>query len=278
MKLEMILTTWLFLTCNAISAQTYKIFYDFKWRQELGSENYNSELTVLQQDKDVSYYESVAKFKYDSIKTIIANDGGRSFPAPKTEWKLQTLVVKDTKEQITTTEEIFFDKVYLTKYLCKPVWKITEDRHKIFNYNVQKAETDFAGRHWIAWFTMDIPIGDGPYKFYGLPGLILKVSDSEEHFIFEIKGLVKERNSIEGRNAHTSKVSLSPGKREIFWNNYREDPSMIFANLNAPGATFSYVYQGLNVDSREAKALYNKREKEKINTFRIPIETCACDF
>lgn len=33
----------------------------------------------------------------------------------------------------------------------------------------QKATCDFAGRKWIAWFTTEIPIQDGPYKFYGLP-------------------------------------------------------------------------------------------------------------
>jgi GLPGLI family protein len=44
--------------------------------------------------------------------------------------------------------------------------------------------------------------------------LILKISDSEENFIFEIKGITKEKNSIEERNAHTSKVKFTPKQWE----------------------------------------------------------------
>lgn len=56
-------------------------------------------------------------------------------------------------------------------------WKIVEEYEYILGYKSQMAETEFAGRKWIAYFTPDISINDGPYKFKGLPGLILKVAD-----------------------------------------------------------------------------------------------------
>jgi len=37
-----------------------------------------------------------------------------------------------------------------------------------------------------AWFTREIPIAEGPYKFYGLPGLIIKISDSRDYYSFEL--------------------------------------------------------------------------------------------
>ncbi|WP_185289765.1 hypothetical protein [Chryseobacterium lactis] len=52
---------------------------------------------------------------------------------------------------------------------------------------------------------------------------------------------------------------------------------MIFANLNSSNNTFTYVYNGKDVDSREAKEAYNKAEQEKINIFKIPIETQWCE-
>jgi GLPGLI family protein len=60
-------------------------------------------------------------------------------------------------------------------------WEILQEKSVYEGYNVQKASTVFAGRKWTAWFTNEIPISDGPYKFSGLPGLILKISDDKQN-------------------------------------------------------------------------------------------------
>src|SRR5690606_25637525 len=52
-------------------------------------------------------------------------------------------------------------------------WQILPETTTIGDYKAQKAQTQFAGRTWFAWFTTDIPLQDGPYKFSGLPGLII---------------------------------------------------------------------------------------------------------
>lgn len=277
MKITLLIILFAFMGSVNTFSQSYKIIYDFKWRTEKGSKEYNSELTALIKNNEASYFESLAKFKYDSLKTVLVKQGSRSFSSPEEKWKLQALISKNFKSQTTVSEENFFDKVYFTSYTCKPNWKIHQEKSRLFNYTVQKAETDFGGRKWIAWFTNEVPVNDGPYKFFGLPGLILKISDSEENFIFEIKGITKEKNSIEERNAHTSKVKFTPKQWETFWNKYQKEPSMIFANLNSSNNTFTYVYNGKDVDSREAKEAYNKAEQEKINIFKIPIETQWCE-
>ncbi|MFC3158251.1 GLPGLI family protein [Chryseobacterium arachidis] len=277
MKLKLIIILFTLTAFLKVFSQSYKIVYDFKWKTEENTENYNSELTVLLKNKENSYFESLAKFKYDSVKTKLVKQGSRNFPAPKQQWKLQTLIFKDLKSQTTITEENFFDKVYLTTYRCKPSWKILQEKSRMFNYNVQKAEADFGGRKWIAWFTNEIPISDGPYKFYGLPGLILKISDFKENFIFEIKGLTKEENNIDERNAYTAKVNFTPKQWETFWTQYQKDPAMIFANLNSSNATATYVYYGQNIDSKEVKEAYNKSEKQKIDVFKNPIELKTCE-
>lgn len=41
---------------------------------------------------------------------------------------------------------------------------------------------------WEAWFTTEIPLPYGPYKFHGLPGLILEVYDTKNNFIFSFVG------------------------------------------------------------------------------------------
>jgi len=59
----------------------------------------------------------------------------------------------------------------------------------ILGYRCKKALTHFRGRNYIAWYSMEIPVSDGPYKFRGLPGLILLVHDTQNLHRFEIVGL-----------------------------------------------------------------------------------------
>ncbi len=61
-------------------------------------------------------------------------------------------------------------------------WDILNDTDTILGYVTRKAQVHYAGRDYIAWFTEDIPINDGPWKFWGLPGLILKVADAQNLF------------------------------------------------------------------------------------------------
>lgn len=75
-------------------------------------------------------------------------------------------------------------------------WQLTGEIDTILNYKVQKATSNFGGRSWIAWFCPDIPYNDGPYKFNGLPGLILKVYDSRLHYVFELTSNEKPDQEI----------------------------------------------------------------------------------
>ena len=75
---------------------------------------------------------------------------------------------------------------------CTPMqWSLTGEAEQVGDYQCQKAVTSFGGREWTAWFCPDIPVDGGPYKFCGLPGLILKVEDSEKHFSWTMTGIEK---------------------------------------------------------------------------------------
>ncbi|GHT71710.1 hypothetical protein AGMMS50239_40950 [Bacteroidia bacterium] len=68
-------------------------------------------------------------------------------------------------------------------------WEISDDTLTVAGYLCQKATCRFRGRDYTAWFSNDIPINNGPWKFGGLPGLILKVYDKDKLCTFECVGM-----------------------------------------------------------------------------------------
>ena len=75
-------------------------------------------------------------------------------------------------------------------------WKMSFGTKEIHGYPCFKAECDFRGRHWTAWFTMQIPVKDGPWKFCGLPGLILEMEESRGHYAFRCIGIENQQKPI----------------------------------------------------------------------------------
>jgi GLPGLI family protein len=86
-------------------------------------------------------------------------------------------------------ESAFNEPVLVDEAIPKIEWKILTETKKIEKIKCQKAECDFRGRHYTAWFAPEIPIGNGPWKFQGLPGLILEASDNKNEFRFQFVGL-----------------------------------------------------------------------------------------
>ena len=68
-------------------------------------------------------------------------------------------------------------------------WQLSADTITIQGYVCQKAEADFRGRRWTVWFTPEMPIDGGLWKFNGLPGLVLRAYDTSEHFYFDLQSI-----------------------------------------------------------------------------------------
>lgn len=66
-------------------------------------------------------------------------------------------------------------------------WDIVEDSTRmILDYQCVMATTDYHGRKWTVWFTPEIPLQDGPWKFCGLPGLIMEASEPSGQHGFSV--------------------------------------------------------------------------------------------
>lgn len=68
-------------------------------------------------------------------------------------------------------------------------WDIKDSSENILGYECQMAECNYHGRHWTVWFTLDIPIADGPWKLNGLPGVIMKAKEDAGQYEFTAVGI-----------------------------------------------------------------------------------------
>lgn len=101
-----------------------------------------------------------------------------------------TVIVKNYQEgQYTTQRQIILNRYVYTEN--KPVfdWTVTSDTLTVLGYPCKKAVCLFRGRRYTAWFAPDIPLMEEPWKFNGLPGLIMKVEDVDKDYSFEATAL-----------------------------------------------------------------------------------------
>ena len=112
-------------------------------------------------------------------------------------------------------------------------WKIEGKDSVIASYHCQAATTSLRGRRWRAWFTLDIPVSDGPWKLCGLPGLILRATDEQGYFDFDCTGIASiEIPPIE--LAKNSYVSCTPEEAFKMEQERRENP-LAFLNRQFGG-------------------------------------------
>jgi GLPGLI family protein len=68
-------------------------------------------------------------------------------------------------------------------------WQLHDEFMDLLGHNCQKATVSFRGREWTAWFAADIAASGGPWKFGGLPGIILRIYDSQHHYVWDCVGI-----------------------------------------------------------------------------------------
>lgn len=179
------------LFMQTIFAQTNRFVYQVTMKSDASDKNaIKTENAYLDISQEKSVFYSENRIKRDSvIQATIQSGGARGFNRDQMEnlrSNINYSIEKDKKNQKTTFKDRIGRDVYIYEEDRPISWKILPETTKIGEYKVQKAETDFAGRKWTAWFTTDLPYQDGPYKFGGLPGLIVKVEDDKGEYSFDL--------------------------------------------------------------------------------------------
>ena len=202
----------------ALNAQVTanRFFYELTYKPKKDSAKLEKVMTVLDVVKDKSIYRDYTLIAQDSILKIQVEamqkagtfkDISKSITMPKFSEKIYKFYPSMKLQYVERVANGFTPMNIGYNEDLKLVWKIQAGKEKIGAYDTQKATTEYGGRKWTAWFTTAIPLQDGPYKFHGLPGLIVKVTDDGNNYSWELKG----NRKIENFKETTYIESVSPG-------------------------------------------------------------------
>lgn len=218
-----------------------RFFYELTFKPKKDSAKMDKVITILDiTDKNRSIYQDYTVIAQDSIMKVeieamqkagIMKDLSKTIKTPKISARIyksypgmkvqyvDKIASGFTPANIGYSEDLKFN------------WNILNDKQKIGEYNTQKATTEFGGRKWTAWFSTDLPFQDGPYKFFGLPGLIVKIEDDQKNYSWVLQGNKKVKDYTEYSyienlmQAKGGKVNeLSREKFEKTFSDFKKDP------------------------------------------------------
>lgn len=176
----------------SIDTARLQVTYLCKIRRVLHTKSYHSDMQVLEVGKRyIRYYSDYAEI-IDSLDHI----GKGMYLGKGKEGTYEDIYIDYPKKNTMSVYCRFLNKTLVYQ---EPIpifnWKITSEIDTILNYPCIKATAKFRGREYNVWFTVDIPIRYGPWKFGGLPGLILRVEDTEQYFTYEAIGINQRRDN-----------------------------------------------------------------------------------
>ena len=100
-------------------------------------------------------------------------------------------MLQDIKKIRVTTEYVLYGYMY-EEPLLMPKWTMLDDTMTLVGYPCRRATAQYLGREWEVYFTTDIPLNKGPWKLWGLPGLILRAEDKDRYFLYELNNFEKQ--------------------------------------------------------------------------------------
>ncbi|MPS71903.1 MAG: GLPGLI family protein [Chryseobacterium sp.] len=257
-------------------AQNKRFIYEYKFISDSTNlDDIKTEMMFLDTTKEGSKYYSYTVFNSDSLMKA---DLERQLKATgsinvKTDMRKGNVRYSVTKTypdyKINLHRRLGMD-AYNVSDDRKINWKISSEKEKIGEWSTQKAEADFAGRHWTAWFSTDIPIQDGPYKFQGLPGLIVKVEDRTGSHKMELKGIKNINGELDINVFEAKEITVNSKQFQKVLKEYENDPTKGIKQIQMGGT--SIVLTGKDGTSTKIAKEQEDRLKAQIKKDNNRIE------
>lgn len=179
----------LFAGINAKAQQKGILFYEITIDNKMAPQPVKVNSTVYfngLKSTELMVPKNIGKSNTDKIEWVSTTEAKIHVTSNK-----PYFVFKDFAQDVLFTSDFYHVKnVRLIKdTLNNFIWNITNESQKIGDYNCTKATTTFRGRNYVAWFTKEVNIKNGPWKFSGLPGLIVNVYDTDKMYNYELQSI-----------------------------------------------------------------------------------------
>lgn len=164
----------------------FRITYQLKFKNSVKDKDYQSDTRIVQIGKKCIKDYSLLLHRQDSIRTSYTKRGIDTYPSMR-QSVFPYEIINNHSEAGTLILYRLSNNLGTLRYFDHPVkleWKLEEDTQNVLGFECKKATTRFGGREYTAWYALSLRVNAGPYKFKGLPGLILKVEDSQKKYIW----------------------------------------------------------------------------------------------
>lgn len=180
---------------ETIARETMEFVYDYSWCNDTTAQledNYTTDRMLLQIGPDgLSKFSSYKNLTVDSLLMNITQEqvAEAAMDGKLSNGEFMTIFKNHPGGKLTHTEKICMDWFRYEEDMPELEWELTDSVTNVLGYECHSAVCNFRGREWTAFYSEEIPLMEGPWKLYGLPGLIMKASDNDRHYNFECIGI-----------------------------------------------------------------------------------------
>ncbi|SIS92585.1 GLPGLI family protein [Chryseobacterium ureilyticum] len=235
---------------------SYNIYYRVNFLDNALSSTSNKEVMCILElgDNNISKFLDYNQIKIDSLderfsgQDRIGSEEMADYLKVRVLWN--NVVFKNNNLLIVQDR---FKSVYqYEENQPKLNWNLESGEKILLGSKCNNATVHYRGRDYIAWYTTDIPINNGPYIFGGLPGLILEIEDVDKKYTFEAVGITKTPKPIYLRK----EKNILKTTREKFRNvqrAYKENPSAFYSGkaYNEDGTPIVLKQQNIKYEPME---------------------------
>lgn len=215
----------IFFFCFSGYSQDLMVEYKHSQNVGKGVDDYSHFLLTT---TDETYYIMPSHKFYNSYEELYSDNDYKSHATRKCIYKK----INDDNlffyGYIPKSKSVFDEKFVQDKVNTK--FEMLKDVDVLLGYKCNSARAKFRGRTYKIWFTKEISTSAGPWKFNGLPGLILKVEDDNGIFSFTATRIVQGKNfKVVEKNAQSFQnlSSLKP----ITYKEFVEEENITFTKF-----------------------------------------------